>query len=169
MKSRLASSRLKTMRIIKHPVFIVFTIIFVVATCFTFWVLVRLHEARDPQGEANSICNKNERVSISNDNGVVISAHETICSGLGSTAAMYVHIRPENKAESKQTLVFRYDEDNTINGLKAESLSYKWIDSHTVQISVGSIYDKPSKQLQKINGVKIIYNIKNVEPPLVVS
>lgn len=117
------------------------------------------YQSLDPQGEATDNCEKVELPSVPNGAGMVVTAHNTACSGYAGSSAIYVYVHKVGEVESSDSLVFRYFESSSEGPPKIE-----WTNSNALRISVGEV-SEVTKQLNSMDGVAISYAIGGEEFP----
>ncbi len=88
----------------------------------------------DPQGNANSTCDKFEGPTIANGKGMTVSSHTTACTTLGTSVVNYVYIHPSAQLPTAEHLVFRYSQDGT-----GDLPKVVWIDERHVVLQVDRV------------------------------
>jgi hypothetical protein len=121
----------------------------------------------DALGETSGTCDtRGDFPSVPNGTGMVATGHVTGCAVVLLTTEFttYVYIHRTGEADSRKSLVFKYDS----TGLSVDP-QIAWSDNSNLHVSipeVGAVY----KQLTSVDGVKISYFIgKESDPPEVVA
>lgn len=107
----------------------------------------------DPQGEANSNCDKFERTSIPSGRGMTVSSHTTACTTLGTSVVSYVYIHPSDQHPTAEHLVFRYTQGGSDDAIRIE-----WVDERHVLVKVERV-SSVSKIQTTIGSVSLDYRI----------
>lgn len=94
----------------------------------------------DPQGEANSSCDKFAGLSVASGKGMTVSSHTTACTTLGTSVVSYVYVHPSGQRPTAEHLVFRCSQSSSDDSPKAE-----WIDERHVVLHVDHV-----RQITKI-------------------
>jgi hypothetical protein len=108
----------------------------------------------DPQGEANSSCDKFDGPSIANGKGMTVSSHTTACTTLGTSVVSYVYVHPADQRPATEHLVLRYSQSGSGDSLKVE-----WIDERHVLVQVRNV-SRVSKIQTNAGSVSIDYKIE---------
>jgi len=113
----------------------------------------------DSLGEANDNCARQDFPSVSNDSGLVATAHLADCTyGLAhgsETTFVYVH-KPEDK-DSADSLVFRFD--NLGNQDKPQIM---WDGKSNLHIAISEV-GEVTKQVDSILTTRITYSIGKID------
>lgn len=123
------------------------------------FIFDRWQNFKDPQGEANDNCIKEDLPSVSNHSGLVVTAHNTVCDGFGGSSTIYVYVHKSGASDDRGTLVFRYGDAGYY-----ERPKIAWTSESSVLISVGHV-SEVSKKLSTMQGVDISYVIGKEDHP----
>lgn len=93
-----------------------------------------LYWRSDPQGEANSSCDKFVGSSVASGKGMTVSSHTTACTTLGTSVVSYVYVHPSDQRPGAEHLVFRYSQSSSDDPIKSE-----WVDDQHVVLRVGHV------------------------------
>lgn len=108
----------------------------------------------DPQGEANSNCDKFDQLSTANGKGMTVSSHTTACTTLGTSVLSYVYVHPSDQRPAAKHLVFRYSQSGSDDSLKTE-----WIDERHLTIQIKRV-SRVSKLQTTFGLISIDYKIE---------
>jgi hypothetical protein len=107
----------------------------------------------DPQGEANSSCDKFDGPSIASGKGITVSSHTTACTTLGTSVVSYVYVHPSGQRPTAEHLVFRYSQSGS-----GDSLKVGWVDERHVVLQVDQV-SQVSKMQTTSGSISIDYKI----------
>ena len=107
----------------------------------------------DPQGEANSSCDKFDQLLVANGKGMTVSSHTTACTTLGTSVVSYVYVHPSDRRPTAEHLVFRYSQGGGGDPLKVE-----WTDERHVLVQVNRV-SQVSKVQTTAGPISIDYKI----------
>lgn len=108
--------------------------------------------SNDPQGEGNAWCDRVD-MSPSRNGELVVSMHNTFCSGMGGSSAYYVYLHKEADDESGSNLIFRYFESG---GMPPPTV--EWVGPRELKVHAQGVRDV-SKKVQFAEGVHISYDV----------
>lgn len=120
----------------------------VTLTCGVF-----LWRSSDPQGEANSSCDKFDGPSIASGKGMTVSSHTTACTAVGTSVVSYVYVHPSGQRPTAEHLVFRYSQSG-----RGESLKVEWINEQHVVLQADYV-SQVSKIQTTAGSISIDYKI----------
>jgi hypothetical protein len=123
------------------------------------FVLYERHESNDPQGQSNEHCVKVDLPAVNNNDGLVVTGHNTACDALGGTSAVYLYLHKQQSPEDSGSLVLRYFENYNSGPPKT-----RWASDSKLLISVGHI-SQITKLVTQSQGVTIVYDIAKEDYP----
>jgi hypothetical protein len=144
------------MKLIAKYIALLISVLIIFGMLCYFYILP---DRLDPQGVGSASCFVDEFPVIPNGNGMLASAHHTLCDDVVHDSAIYVFVYKSGGSESPHSLVFRYADYPTVAPPKIE-----WVDKSTLSISVGDV-SQVTKMLTFVEGVKIVYSIGKEEYP----
>ena len=131
------------------------------ASAMWLWFGYEVYTGMDPQGEASSNCIKQQLKSVSNGADMMVTAHETACSGFGASMAIYIYVHKKDEAESSDTHAFRFDEYTGVD--RVDPLpKIEWIDKNNILISVDQVADV-NKARNRVSDINITYHIGKLD------
>lgn len=107
----------------------------------------------DPQGEANSSCDRFDGPSIASGKGMTVSSHTTACTTLSTSVVSYVYVHPSGQRPTAEHLVFRYSQSGSGDALKVE-----WVDERHVVLQADHV-SQVSKMQTTSDSISIDYKI----------
>ncbi len=123
---------------------------------------------RDLQGNESLDCVSSELTPIASGMGMVVTGHDASCDPFGGNWATYIYVHKVDEAESRQSLVFRFDDvsyDYTKkNDFKNNKPKFEWIDPHHVRIGIAAL-SRITKQVDYMDGVNISYVVGRIDAP----